>query len=250
MLKIVLYGYMNRLYSSRKIETACKRAINFMYLLEGVHPPDHVTIARFRSLHFAPIAKSIMAKMTNILADNAEISLENIFIDGTKIESVANKYTFVWKKAVTKNLNKLLDKIALLSQEMEELFDIKMVYGNRIRQHDLKKLRRKLKRIQIEEGILFVHGVGKRKSMLQKKLEQLDEYRDQLKKYNKYLHIAGERNSFSKTDPDATFMRIKEDAMKNGQLKPAYNIQFGVDSEYVVVVWITAGLRRTPFDGQ
>lgn len=243
MLKIVLYGYMNRLYSSRKIETACKRDINFMYLLEGAHCPDHATIARFRSLHFAPVAKNIMAQMTHILEDNAEISLENIFIDGTKLESAANKYTFVWKKAVTKNQKKLLDKIAVLFQEVEQLFDIKPVYGNRIRQHDLKKLRRKLKRIQTEEGILFVHGIGKRKSMLQKKLEQLDEYRNRLKKYNKYLHIAGERNSFSKTDPDATFMRMKEDAMKNGQLKPAYNIQFGVDSEYVV--WITAGPQPT-----
>jgi transposase len=243
MLKILLYGYMNRLYSSRKIETACKRDINFMYLLEGAPYPDHATIARFRSLHFAPVSKNIMAQMTQILADNAELSLENIFIDGTKLESAANKYTFVWKKAITKNQKKLLEKTAVLFQEVEELFGIKMVYKNQIKQYDLKKLRKKLKKIQREEGIIFVHGTGKRKSLLQKKLEQLEEYRNRLKKYNNYLHIAGERNSFSKTDPDATFMRMKEDAMKNGQLKPAYNIQFGVDSEYVV--WITAGPQPT-----
>jgi len=132
-----------------------------------------------------------------------------------------------------------MDKISALFQEAEEFFGIKIAYGNLIRQHHLKKLRKKLKKLQTEEGITIVHGIGKRKSLLQKKLEQLDEYINRLKKYNKYLHIAGERNSFSKTDPDATFMRMKEDAMKNGQLKPGYNIQFGVDSEYVI--WITAG---------
>jgi transposase len=243
MLKILLYAYMNRFYSSRKIETACKRDINFMYLLEGAHAPDHATIARFRSLHFAPVAGNILAQMTQILADNAEISLKNIFIDGTKLEAAANKYTFVWKKAVTKNQQKLMDKIPTLFQEAEALFDIKIVYGNLIKQYHLKKLRKSLKSLQKQEGITFVHGIGKRKSLLQKKLEQLDEYMNRMKKYNQYLHIAGKRNSFSKTDHDATFMRMKEDAMKNGQLKPAYNVQFGVDSEYVV--WITAGPQPT-----
>lgn len=243
MLKILLYAYMNRYYSSRSIEKACKRDINFMYLLEGTHAPDHATIARFRSLHFAPVAKNILAQMTHILADNAEVSFENIFIDGTKLEAAANKYTFVWKKAITKNQQKLMDKIPMFFQEIENLFGIKIIYGNLIKQHHLKKLWKKMKKVQADEGILFVHGIGKRKSLLQKKLEQLAEYRERLKKYNKYLHIAGKRNSFSKTDHDATFMRMKEDAMKNGQLKPAYNIQFGVDSEYVV--WITAGPQPT-----
>jgi len=243
MLKILLYAYMNCCYSSRKIEIACKRDINFMYLLEGSHAPDHATIARFRSLHFAPAAKNILAQMTKILADNAEISFKNIFIDGTKLEAAANKYTFVWKKSVTKNQQKLMDQIPALFQEAEELFGIKIVYKNLIKQHHLKKLWKKLKKLQAEENIIFVHGIGKRKSLLQKKIERLTEYMERLKKYNQYLYIAGTRNSFSKTDHDATFMRMKEDAMKNGQLKPAYNIQFGVDSEYVV--WITAGPQPT-----
>ncbi|MEG0952461.1 MAG: IS5/IS1182 family transposase, partial [Niameybacter sp.] len=87
--------------------------------------------------------------------------------------------------------------------------------------------------------VVFVHGVGKRKSSLQKVIEQLDKFLTRFKKYNQYLYIMGERNSFSKTDHDATFMRMKEDVMKNGQLKPAYNIQFGVDAEYIA--WITIG---------
>ena len=74
-----------------------------MFLLEGHSAPDHATLAGFRSIHFAPCSKRILAEVSNILFDLGEISGETIFIDGTKIEANANKYTFVWKKAVTKN---------------------------------------------------------------------------------------------------------------------------------------------------
>ena len=126
MLKIMLYGYMNGLYSSRDIETACRRDINFMFLLEGASPLDHSTFARFRSLHFAPCAKRLLSEVTKFLYKILEISSKSIFIDGTKIEACANKYTFVWKKAVTKNLSKLLIKIADLVKECEELYGIKL----------------------------------------------------------------------------------------------------------------------------
>ena len=111
MLKIMVYASMNRLYSSREIETACKRDINFMYLLEGMLAPDHATIARFISLHLSECSKEIMAGVSTLLYQLGEESGKTIFIDGTKIESSANKYTFVWKKAVTKNLARLLGKI-------------------------------------------------------------------------------------------------------------------------------------------
>ena len=101
MLKIVIYAAMNRIYSSRDIESSCKRNINFMYLLEGAPAPDHSTLARFISLHLSQCSKSVMSQVGTILLDLGEISGENIFIDGTKIESVANKYTFVWKKALS-----------------------------------------------------------------------------------------------------------------------------------------------------
>ena len=128
LLKIVLYSYINGDYSSRSMELNCKRDINFMFLLERHKAPDHSTLARFRSLHFAPCSKRILAEVTSILFDMGEISGENIFIDGTKIEACANKYTFVWKKAVTKNQAKLLIKIADFVAECEEVYDIKIVY--------------------------------------------------------------------------------------------------------------------------
>lgn len=243
MLKIMLYAYMNRIYSSRGMESACQRDINFMYLLEGIKAPDHSSIARFRSCHFAPVSKIIMSRLTLFLADCGEISFENLFIDGTKIESAANKYTFVWKKSVDKNLKKLIDKIPRFVQKAEEDFGVYLIYNGDIQLRHLKKLRKKLKKIQDEEQIVFVHGTGKRKTLLQKTIEELDGYLEHFKKYVKQLHLCGERNSYSKTDIDATFMRMKEDHMRNGQLKPAYNVQFGVDSEYVV--WATVGPQPT-----
>lgn len=243
LLKIVLYSYMNGDYSSRSMELNCKRDINFKYLLEGKPVPDHATFARFRSIHFAPCAKRILAEMSNLFYELGEVSGETIFIDGTKIEACSNKYTFVWKKAVTKNQEKLLIKIAALIAECEQLYGIQIVHGDTVKMKHVKRLRKKLYALKQEENIKFVHGIGKRKSPLQKSIETLEEYLERLKGYTKKLHICGKRNSYSKTDPDATFMRMKEDAMGNGQLKPAFNLQHGVDSEYIV--WLTIGPQPT-----
>ena len=243
LLKIVLYSYMNGDYSSRSMELNCKRDINFKYLLEGKPVPDHATFARFRSIHFAPCAKRILAEMSNLFYELGEVSGETIFIDGTKIEACSNKYTFVWKKAVTKNQEKLLIKIAALIAECELLYGIQIVHGDTVKMKHVKRLRKKLYALKQEENIKFVHGIGKRKSPLQKSIETLEVYLERLKGYTKKLHICGKRNSYSKTDPDATFMRMKEDAMGNGQLKPAFNLQHGVDSEYIV--WLTIGPQPT-----
>lgn len=107
----------------------------------------------------------------------------------------------------------------------------------------IKRLRKKRYVLKQEEKITFVHGIGKRKSKLQKIIEALENYRNRLKGYTQKLHICGRGNSFSKTDYDATFMRMKEDAMGNGQLKPAFNLQHGVDVEYIT--WLTVGAQPT-----
>ena len=191
LLKIVLYSYMNGDYSFRSMELNCKRDINFMFLLEGHSAPDHATLARFRSIHFAPCSKRILAEVSNILFDLGEISGETIFIDGTKIEANANKYTFVWKKAVTKNQAKLLIKLADFVAECEQLYDIKIVYGNVIKIKHLKRLRKKLYALKDAEHITFVHGTGKRKTPLQKSIEALEEALSKLKEYTQKIHICG-----------------------------------------------------------
>ena len=238
MLKIVLYAYLDGKYSSREIQRACHRDINYMYLLEGKPVPDHATIARFRSLHFSPCAKHLLTQCTELLFELGEISWKNIFIDGTKIEANANKYTFVWKRAVTKNQEKFGEKAAALAAECVQTYALKPVWQGKVKIKTLKKLRKKLYAIKEQECIEFVYGSEKRKTLLQKHIEQLEVCLEKLKEYNHKIHVCGKRNSYSKTDTDATFMRMKEDAMKNGQLKPAYNLQHGIDAEYVV--WLEA----------
>lgn len=181
--------------------------------------------------------------MTSILHDLGEISGKTIFIDGTKIESCANKYTFVWKKSVTKHQARLFEKIVSFIEECETMYGLKVVYNGKATLHTMKRLRKKLYHIKKEEQITFVHGIGHRKSPLQKSIETLEGYISKLKKYTRHLHICGKRNSYSKTDPDATFMRLKEDAMQNGQLKPAYNLQHGVDAQYIT--WVDLSSHPT-----
>ena len=153
MLKLVIYAAMNRIYSSRDIQKACKRDINFMYLLEGMPAPDHATIARFISLHFSACAKVLLAQMSDLLYLLGEISGKTIFIDGTKIESAANKYTFVWKRAITKNQARLYTKLTSFVAECEELYGIRTVYHDQISIHTLKRLN--LERITSEYGTML-----------------------------------------------------------------------------------------------
>ena len=147
------------------------------------------------------------------------------------------------EKGSNQNQAKLLIKIVDLIAECEQLYGIQIVHGDTVKMKHVKRLRKKLYALKQDENIVFVHGIGKRKTQLQKSIETLEEYLDRLKGYTKKLHICGKRNSYSKTDPDATFMRMKEDSMGNGQLKPAFNLQHGVDSEYIV--WLTVGPQPT-----
>lgn len=115
-------------------------------------------------------------------------------------------------------------KLAAFVESCEALYGIKAVYGGQVQMRHVKKLCKRLYAVKEAEGIEFVHGTGKRKSLVQKSIETLEGYLGKLKEYTKKLHVCGERNSYSKTDPDATIMRMKEDAMGNGQLKAGYNL--------------------------
>lgn len=136
-------------------------------------------------------SKEIMGEVSNLLFKLGEISGENIFIDGTKIEANANKYTFVWKKTITKNMRKLLQKIADLVAECEELYDIKIVHNNIVRMKHIKKLRKKLYSLKKDEGIEFIHGKGKRKTALRRSIETLKDYQRKLKEYTKKVYLCG-----------------------------------------------------------
>lgn len=228
LFKIIVYGYMTGNYSCRSIENACKRDICFMWLLNGSVPPDAVTIARFQNIRLLPVIESLFYQFIELLYLSNDISFTNIFVDGTKIEANANRYSFVWKSAIEKYLDKLSVKSRNKINEIKQRYCINT---------DLDCIQTLKYLYQYAElcNITFVTGKGKHKSQLQKDIELLTEFCEKDSKYHKYLSLIGnKRNSMSKTDTDATFMHLKEDHMRNGQLKPAYNIQIGVESEYIV----------------
>lgn len=226
MLKILVFAYLNRKYSARDIEDACKYDLRFRWLLNNERNPDHVTINRFRNKIY-PFMDEILKQLIDLLIEQGEVDLKSIYIDGTKIEANANRYTFIWKKSIIKYQVRLIEKIS-------EYFNIDDELSNK----DFKKLVLKefnnVGNICKSKDIVFVYGQGKRKTEEQKRYELFEEWLDKLDIYEKHLEIMGERNSYSKTDHDATFMRLKDDHMKNGQLKPAYNIQCATNGGYVV----------------
>lgn len=234
MFKILTYAYSQNIYSSRKIETACRRDINFMWLLAGQKAPDHSTIARFRTGFLADACEDLFYQMVKRLQKAGELSKETVFIDGTKLEACANKYTFVWKKSVGKWEQKMFQKIqeavSLLNKEYIQSFFV----AEETRTQNLQVICRFLEQICKEQHTIFVHGRGKRKSRNQKYLELFRRFLERQTIYDWHIASFQGRNNYCKTDPDATFMHMKDDHMRNAQLKPGYNVQIAVDSEYIV----------------
>lgn len=215
MFKVMAYGYECGIYSSRKLEEACRYRVDFMWLLEDEPVPDHSTFARFRTGRCAEAVEDLFYQYVRLLEKQGETDHEAVFIDGTKLESRAGRYTFCWRKSVEKQLEKV-------KAEVYRLTGLKRLSG----------LQRRLARQA--KDIAFAYGTGKRKSDEQREWETLDALRHRWEDYARSLDVIGStRNSYSKTDHDATFMRMKEDHMRNGQLKPAYNVQIGVNSEYI-----------------
>ena len=195
MLKVIIYSYMNNIYSCRKMENALKRDVHFIWLA-GYDQPDHKTINNFRNRVKDEI-DNVFTQLVLILAERGFISLEVEYIDGTKIESKANKYTFVWQ----------------LTEICEELRDS-------IERASAESAKDKEDRARLRE--------------LKRQAKELEKQRDKLDEYDSRLEQLGDRNSMSKTDPDATFMRMKEDAMNNGQTKPCYNLQIATENQFLV----------------
>ena len=168
MFKILTYAYSQNMYSSRKIEIACRRDINFMWLLAGQKAPDHSTIARFRTGFLADACENLFYQMVRRLEESGELSKETVFIDGTNLEACANKYTFVWKKSVgkweAKMFQKVQEAVSLLNQEYLCQFCV----GEETRTRDLQEICRFLDEKCKVDGTVFVHGRGKRKSRNQR----------------------------------------------------------------------------------
>jgi transposase len=229
LLKAIIYSYINNIYSSRKIEDAIKSNIYLVWLC-GNCEPDHNTINRFRSQKAAPVLKDIFKQIVLLLAQEGLVSLKEIYVDGTKIEANANRYTFVWGNTIKTNKEKMvkqLDELWGYAQTVakEELKDTAPLDFKTI---DAQKVTETVK--NIEEAI---KGKEVPKKVKQKLQYAKKNFADKLDEYKLKEEILDGRNSYSKTDNDATFMRMKEDHMQNGQLKPGYNIQISTNNQII-----------------
>ena len=235
MLKIILYAYMNNIYSCRKMERAVQRDIHYIWLA-AQERPDFVTINRFRNRVKKEI-NNIFTQVVLVLADKGFITLDVEYIDGTKIESKANKYTFVWRKTVEKNRAKLQEKIRVLLGQIDDA-----VAQDKASETDkvdftpdtLTSLITELQDSLSAEPESADKERQKRRREKKRLVKELEKHRDKLGEYDGRLEQIGERNSMSKSDPDATFMRMKEDTMNNGQTKPGYNLQISTENQFII----------------
>ena len=242
LLKVILFAFMEHGFCSlREIEKLCRTDIRYMYLLDEMKAPSFATFGNFIRNELTDTIEQIFADVNAYIFEKDHVDLDHTYIDGTKIEANANKYTWVWKKSCIKNRDKMFVKISELIDSMNvevlNLFGLKFDTREEYAIEYLETMLDKYESITGLDKSSFVYGTGRRKSLYQKQYETLSGYCERLKNYARHIEICGEsRNSYSKTDHDATFMRVKSDYMGNDQLLPAYNLQAAVCDEYIAVI--------------
>lgn len=231
LLKVLVYGYVSNIYSSRKLEAACRENIHFMWL-SAMNRPDHHTINRFRGERLKEALRKVFEQVVRLLAEEGLLSIEEVYTDGTKIESSANRYTFVWKKAIQTNREKMKAQLKQIWQYAQSVSDAE---DDLPEPPELTAINKE----NVEKTIAKLNEVLGNKKDIDKKVRAKLNYINRnfpknIRKYQEQEAVLGERNSYSKTDEEATFMRMKEDHMGNGQLKPAYNTQISTSNQYIV----------------
>ena len=242
LLKVILFAFMeNGISSLRDIEKLCRNDIRFLYLLDGMKAPSFTTFGNFIRRELTTNIESIFYDINHYIFEKDHVDLDHVYIDGTKLEANANRYTWVWKKSCVKNREKVFKKISALIDVMNE--EVLGYWGVKFERREdyaidyIEALLSQYSQITNLDVTTFVSGKGRRKTLHQRQYQELDGYLERLKSYAKHIEICGEhRNSYAKTDHDATFMRIKRDYMGNDQLLAAYNVQTAICDEYISVI--------------
>lgn len=285
MFAVLIYANMRGIRAVDRIVELCERDLAFIWLTKGLKPKRDAFYAFMNEKLNKEILEDLHYQFLHRLQKEGYITLSSLFIDGTKIEANANRYTFVWRGSVNYHLAGLLDNIDALYNRYNELisangYDNKYSLGamqmfviegidkvreviqknreRKLTKHkklsnntlieidncsplELLKIQTNLTKVANGEGILFTTGKGKRKSELQQLHEEVESCGKRLLQYKEYYEIMGcDRNSYSKTDIAATFMRMKDDHMMNGQLKPGYNVQIAVENYFIIHTYISS----------
>lgn len=238
MLKVLVFAYLSNVYSSRRIEELLRRDIYFMWLA-GMKRPDFRTINYYRGKRLKEGFDTVFTQVVRLLHEEGFVSLKVQYIDGTKIESVANKYTFVWRGSVEKYDARLKAKTEALLRQIEQNHAIENQENPVPEELTAEEVTKRVERIKEK---VDADNLGKEERKALKQIETDSVPR--MNRYREQLETMGTRNSYSKTDPDATFMRMKEDAMLNGQLKPGYNVQISTENQFIT----NFGIYQRPTD--
>jgi len=245
MLKVILYAYTQSIFSGRRIEASLNDSIRMMWLSQE-QKPSYRTINRFRvNPMMDNLLKTLYVNFRTQLVEYKLIDEQSIFIDGTKLEASANKYTFVWKKKILSYQEDSLSKAKsiyddLLKQEI--IPEIQNESKDEITIDSLAHIERSLNQkiedltfqIDNEENVTEKKRIRSERTPIKKTHKVIKDIYERNIRYNEQLKILGDRKSYSKTDCDATFMRMKEDHMKNGQLKAGYNLQIATNNQFTL----------------
>ncbi len=291
MFAIIIYANMRGVRAVDRIVELCERDVAFIWLSKGQKPRRDAFYDFINNKLTKEVLDDLHYQFIRRLGREELVTLKSLYIDGTKFEANANRYTFVWRGSINYHLVGLLDKIdvlysrynALITEQgydrkyglhektmfvidgIDKVREIieknrerkinnkKKISNNKILEIDnispldLLRLQLDLEKVAQQEGVLFVEGKGKSKSEIQKLHSEIKACGERLLRYQKHFKIMGsDRNSYSKTDLEATFMRMKDDHMLNGQLKPGYNVQIAVENYFVIHTYVSND--RTDYD--
>ena len=240
ILKTILFGFMDGGYASlRELEDRCRYDIRYKYLMEQ-EMPSYRTFGHFIKDYLEDSVEELFLMINKELFRREGVDLEHLYIDGSKYEANANKYSWVWKKASEKSRYKLYGKITVLLERMNaemQCCGLEIMTNTEYVPEYLEQILQQYRRVLGIDPEKIHRGRGHHKTAQQRNYEELRKYTDKRRTYTEQLRICGDkRNSYSKTDHDATFMRMKRDYMGNDQLLPAYNVQIGVADEYIAVM--------------
>ena len=237
MLKILVYAYLNNIYSSRRIEQCLQENIYYMWLGGGI-TPDHRTINYFRGKRLKGCFDTLFTQIVELLHKEGFVSLQVQYIDGTKIESAANKYSFVWRGSVDKYDTRLREKTDAILRDIEQVIEEDSKDTTKDIELTTEEFSSRVERIKER---MQQDGMTKQQ---RRQIKELDSAVEKMQEYDHKKEVLGSRNSYSKSDEDATFMRMKEDAMLNGQLKPGYNVQISTENQFIT----NYGIYQRPTD--
>lgn len=241
MMKLVLFAYTRETFTSRKIERLAEENLYARWLTQE-QIPSYRTIARFCvSNDVKELTQKGLETLTEYLRERNLID-DALFIDGTKILADANKFSFVWKKNTLRFDQMNREKLLQMMAELKEAYDVKHVPEGSsltIDMIDEVLTRIELRLEDLEKEVEATKKVSpnpakQQRRTLKSQKRKLSERREKLAEHQAQMSIYGTRNSYSKTDHEATFMRVKEDPMMNGQLKPAYNLQIATCNQFIL----------------